>query len=85
MVQWIDRETGVNHKLELYDKQNALVKRVEMLDIREIEGRLSPMVTKMTTLASGTSTTLYVDILKYDDPIPESVFTTAYLETGRAR
>ncbi|MDR1420396.1 MAG: outer membrane lipoprotein-sorting protein [Treponema sp.] len=85
MVQWIDRETGVNRKLELYDKRNVLVKRVEMLDVREIQGRLSPMVTKMTTLAAGTSTILYVDILKYDDPIPESVFTTAYLETGRAR
>ncbi|MDR1107307.1 MAG: outer membrane lipoprotein-sorting protein [Treponema sp.] len=85
MVQWIDRETGINYKLELYDKRNVLVKRVEMLDVREIQGRLSPMVTKMTTLSAGTSTTLYVDILKYDDPVPESVFTTAYLETGRAR
>ncbi|GHU60251.1 hypothetical protein FACS189444_6880 [Spirochaetia bacterium] len=38
-----------------------------------------------TTLAAGTSTTIYMDIIKYDDPIPEGVFTTAYLETGRAR
>jgi hypothetical protein len=85
MVQWIDRETKINHKLELYDKRNTMVKRVEMLDLRETQGRLAAMVTKMTTLAAGTSTTLHVDILKYDDPIPESVFTTAYLETGRPR
>jgi hypothetical protein len=39
----------------------------------------------MTTLAAGTSTTLFMDIIKYDDPIPEAVFTTAYLETGRVR
>jgi hypothetical protein len=43
------------------------------------------MATKMTTLAAGTSTLINVDIIKYDDPIPESVFSTAYLETGRAR
>jgi osmotically-inducible protein OsmY len=85
MVQWIDKETKIIHKLELYDKRNTMVKRVEMQDLRETQGRLTPMVTKMTTLAAGTSTTLYVDILKYDDPIPESVFTSAYLETGRAR
>ncbi|MDR2371507.1 MAG: outer membrane lipoprotein-sorting protein [Treponema sp.] len=85
MVQWIDRETKIIYKLELYDKRNTMVKRVEMQDLRETQGRLMPMVTKMTTLAAGTSTTLYVDILKYDDPIPESVFTTAYLETGRPR
>jgi outer membrane lipoprotein-sorting protein len=85
MVQWIDKETKVSHKLELYDKRNTLVKRVEMQDLRETQGRLTPMLTKMTTLAAGTSTTLYVDILKYDDPIPETVFTSAYLETGRAR
>jgi hypothetical protein len=37
----------------------------------------------MTSLAEGTSTTLFVDIIKYDGTIPESVFTTAYLETGK--
>jgi hypothetical protein len=39
----------------------------------------------MSTLATGTSTDLKSDIVKYDDPIPETVFTTTYLETGRAR
>jgi hypothetical protein len=83
MVQWIDKETSINYKLELYDRRNTLVKRVEMQDIRETQGRLASMLTKMTTLSAGTSTTLYVDILRYDDNIPESVFTSRYLETGR--
>jgi hypothetical protein len=56
-----------------------------MRDLKETQGRLTPMLTKMTTLASGTSTSIIVQILKYDDPIPEGVFSTAYLETGRAR
>jgi hypothetical protein len=37
------------------------------------------------TVSAGTSTTIFMDIIKYDDPIPEGVFTTAYLETGRVR
>jgi outer membrane lipoprotein-sorting protein len=85
MIEWIDKDSKVNHKLELYDKKNTLVKIVEMLDLKDVQGRLTPLVTKMTTLAAGTSTAINVDIVKYDDPIPEGVFTTTYLETGRAR
>jgi hypothetical protein len=43
------------------------------------------MQTKISTTGAGTSTTIFIEIARYDDPIPESVFTTAYLETGRAR
>lgn len=83
MVSWIDRETRVSAKMELYDRRNALVKVLEVLEVRNVQGRLSPWVSRMSTLAAGTSTTITVEILKYDDPIPEGVFTTAYLETGR--
>jgi hypothetical protein len=40
---------------------------------------------KISTLSAGTSTTIYMDIIKYNDPIPEGVFTTQFLETGRTR
>jgi hypothetical protein len=53
--------------------------------LKDIQGRITPTETKMSTLAAGTSTTIYIDIIKYDDPIPEGVFTTQYLETGRVR
>jgi outer membrane lipoprotein-sorting protein len=85
MIQWIDKETKVAMKIELYDKKAVLVKILEILKVEDVQGRLTPMATKMSTLAAGTSTLINVDIIKYDDPIPESVFTTAYLETGRAR
>jgi outer membrane lipoprotein-sorting protein len=87
MVQWIDKDTKISYKIELYDRRNtnSPVKIVEMKEAKEIQGRLTPTVTTMTTVAGGTSTSIYMDILKYDDPIPEGVFTTAYLETGRAR
>jgi ABC-type xylose transport system substrate-binding protein len=69
----------------LYDRRNALVKTVEMSGIRNIQGRQTVTVTKMTTHAAGTSTTITNEITKYDDPIPEGVFTTQFLETGRSR
>ena len=83
MIQWIDRENYVPHKVELYDRRGNLTKLLEIIDLREVQGRLTPTVTRMTSLSAGTSTTLNVVNLIYDDPIPESVFTTNFLETGR--
>ncbi|MDR2247216.1 MAG: outer membrane lipoprotein-sorting protein [Treponema sp.] len=87
MVQWIDKDTKIVYRIELYDRRNtnSPVKIAEMKEIKEIQGRLTAMVTTMATPAAGTSTAIYMDILKYDDSIPEGVFTTAYLETGRVR
>jgi outer membrane lipoprotein-sorting protein len=84
-VQWIDKETMIPWKGELYDKRGNLIKLTEILEVKEVQGQLTPIVTKMSTLAEGTSTTVYMDIVKYNDPIPEGVFTTSYLETGRVR
>jgi outer membrane lipoprotein-sorting protein len=85
MIQWIEKDSKIIKKIELYDKKNALVKTVEMSGLKEVQGRMVMTVTKITTHASGTSTTLSNEILKYDDPIPESVFTLEYLKTGRPR
>jgi hypothetical protein len=85
MLLWIAKDTKLNLKIELYGKTNTLVKTVEMSGIKEVQGRITTTVTKMTTHTAGTSTTIYMDIIKYDDPVPEAVFTTAYLETGRVR
>jgi outer membrane lipoprotein-sorting protein len=83
MIQWIDRGNFVIHKIELYDKRETQLKLLEVLEYREVQGRLAAMVTKMTTLSDGTSTSLNVVELKYDSPIPDGVFTTRFLETGR--
>jgi hypothetical protein len=85
MVQWIGRDTKIGYRLELYNRRNVLVKTVEMSDIKDVQGRPTVHTTKMITLNEGTSTTLFVDIIKYDEPISESVFTTSYLEPGKIR
>jgi len=85
MVQWIAKDSLIILKIELFDRRNTHVKTVEMSGIQNIQGRQTVTVTKMTTHAAGTSTTLTNEIVRYDDPIPESVFTTSFLETGRFR
>jgi outer membrane lipoprotein-sorting protein len=85
MILWIAKDTNITMKIEMYDKRNTLVKVAEMSGLKDVQGRLTVTETKIATLAAGTSTTIFTDIIKYDDPVPEAVFTTAYLETGRAR
>jgi outer membrane lipoprotein-sorting protein len=84
-ISWIDKERYLIYKTEMYNRRGELVKTMEMSNFKDVQGRLTPMQTKISTVAAGTSTTIYMEIMKYDDPIPEAVFTTAYLETGRAR
>jgi outer membrane lipoprotein-sorting protein len=85
MIQWIDRNTRVCHKIELYDKRNVLVKTLEILKLEDKDGRLSPMQTRMTNHAAGTYTQINVDSIRYNAPIPEGFFTQEYLATGRSR
>jgi len=84
-ISWIDKESYLIYKTEMYNRRGDLVKTMEMSNFKDVQGHLTPMQTKISTTGAGTSTTIYMEIMKYNDPIPEAVFTTAYLETGRAR
>jgi hypothetical protein len=84
-VTWIDKNGFLIYKSEMYNRRGEMAKAMEMSEFKDVQGRLTPMQTKISTVGAGTSTTIYMEIIKYDDPIPEGVFTTAYLETGRTR
>jgi outer membrane lipoprotein-sorting protein len=83
MISWIDKSTKAIHKLEGYDRRGNLVKTLESSNFKNVQNYLTAMQMKVTTVAAGTSTTVYTDIIKYNEPIPETVFTTRFLETGR--
>ncbi|MDR2795782.1 MAG: outer membrane lipoprotein-sorting protein [Spirochaetaceae bacterium] len=82
-ISWIDKAKSLIYKSEMYNKRNELAKIMEISNYKDVQGRLTPVQTKISTPASGTSTTVFMDIVKYDDPIPDGVFTVNYLETGR--
>jgi hypothetical protein len=84
-VSWIDKTSFLVYKSEMYNRKGEAVKVMEMSDFKDVQKRLTPMQTKISTVGTGTSTTIYMEIIKYDDQIPEAVFTTAYIETGRVR
>jgi len=85
MVSWIEKERYLSYKVELYNDKGVLVKVMEMSDFRDKQGRLTPMQTKISTVGAGTSTTIYLENIEYDSRIPDEVFDTRYLDTGRLR
>jgi hypothetical protein len=84
-ISWIDKAQSLIYKSEMYNKRNEKFKTIEISDYKDIQGRPTAMRTKVSTLTSGTSTTVFMDIVKYDETIPDGVFTVNYLETGRIR
>ena len=85
MIHWIGKEDNLQYKSEMYDRRGVAVKTLEMTEYKEVQGRLTPMQTKISTLAAGTSTTIHMDRIEYDNNIPEAVFGFRYLETGGIR
>jgi len=85
MVIWIDKTNYRVYKREMYDRRGMLAKIMETSGYKSVQGFDTPSQTKLSTVSAGTSTTIFIDIVKYNDPIPEGVFTTAYLETGRVK
>jgi outer membrane lipoprotein-sorting protein len=83
MILWIDKTTLVNHKIEMYNERGILVKMMESSGFHDVQGFLTPSQIRVSTITAGTATVIYTDIIKYNDPIPEGVFTPRFLETGR--
>jgi len=84
-ISWVEKTKYLTYKCEMYNRRGDLIKLMELAEYKDVQGRLTPMRTKISTVGAGTSTTIFMDIIKYDDPIPEAVFTTAYLETGKVK
>jgi outer membrane lipoprotein-sorting protein len=83
MLQWIGKQDRVSYRIELFDKRGVHVKTMEILELKNVQGRLSPVKSRMTTVSTGTNTVINVERLEYDSNVPDSVFTTSFLETGK--
>lgn len=82
-VSWIAKELWIPVKIELYDKKGNLQKIATMDRIETFKGFVTPMQTTMKNVQKGTATVLVMEKFAWDAPIPSSLFTTRYLETGK--
>ena len=80
---WVDKATMYPVHTEMYDKNDKLVKVLEVLNIQKISGYDTPMENKLKNVQTGHSTTLKIVKLEVDQPLPDRVFTQNFLSNGK--
>jgi negative regulator of sigma E activity len=78
---WVDPEKYVPLKEELFAKSGQLLKQTTLSEVKKIDGRWYP--TKMVykdMLKQGDGTEFIVDEIKFNQEIPEYIFTKAALK-----
>lgn len=74
-VTWIDRQTYLPMKIEYTNSAGKLYRRVEVLQVEEIDGYPTVTESRVSDLLSGGKTDMQFRYIKYDVGLPESVFT----------
>jgi outer membrane lipoprotein-sorting protein len=78
---WIDAERYVPLKEDLFGKSGQLLKRTTLSDVQKIEGRWFPMtIVYKDMLKSGGGTEFRMKSAKFDQQIPEYLFTKGALK-----
>ncbi|MCR5189297.1 MAG: outer membrane lipoprotein-sorting protein [Treponema sp.] len=80
---WVDKATMYPVHTEMYDKNDKLVKVLEVLNIQKIDGYDMPMENKLKNVQTGHSTSLKILKVIVDKPLPDRVFTQNFLTTGK--
>ncbi len=78
---WIDEERYVPLKEELYAKSGQLLKRIDLSDVKQIEGRWFPTTfVYKDMLKEGDGTRFMMSDIKFNQDIPDYIFTKAALK-----
>ena len=78
---WIEQERFIPLKEDLYAKSGQLLKRVDFNDVQKIQGRWFPTtIIYKDVLKDGNGTEFNMRSVKFDQDIPEYIFTKAALK-----
>lgn len=85
-LSWVHEETLIPLRIDLFEGGEEPSKRMEVQEIREIQGYWTIMRSTMTDLESGRQTVLDVDEVVYDTDLPRDLFSSRSLsDPERAR
>ena len=82
-ITWIDKKTMYPVYTEMYDKNDKVLKVLEVLKIQNQDGYDIPMETLLKNTQTGHSTSIQVLKIAVDKPIPDRVFTQEFLKIGK--
>ncbi len=78
---WVDSERFVPLKQEMFAKSGQLLKRTELSDVQKVQDRWFPMtMVYKDMLKDGKGTEFRMTSAKFDQDIPEYIFTKAALK-----
>ena len=78
---WIDTERFIPLQQELYAKSGQLLKRTELKDVKQIQGRWFPTtIVYKDVLKQGNGTEFKITSILFDQKIPEFIFSKAALK-----
>jgi len=78
---WIDTERYIPLREELFAKSGQMLKQTNLSEVKQIEGRWFPLkVVYKDLLKKGKGTEFIINSIKFDQPIPEYIFTKAALK-----
>ncbi len=78
---WVDSERYVPLKQEMFAKSGQLLKRTTLSDVRKVQGRWFPMtMIYKDMLKDGKGTEFRLSSAKFDQEIPDYIFTKAALK-----
>jgi len=78
---WIDTERYVPLREELYAKSGQLLKRTTLSEVKQIDGRWFPTkIVYKDMLKQGDGTEFLMTSVKFNQPIPDYIFTKAALK-----
>jgi len=78
---WIDAERMIPIKQELHAKSGQLLKRIELSNVKQVQGRWFPMkMTYKDMLKDGEGTDWVITKIEFNKAIPEFIFSKASLK-----
>ena len=87
-INWIDKDSNYPVYSEMYDKKGKLLKTLTLEKLEKRTGETGieyniPIQEYMVNVQSGHSTRLTIFNLKLDSNIPDRIFTSSFLNTGK--
>jgi hypothetical protein len=80
LVSWIPKDILIPVKVEYYDKQNRMVKRLMVRRLEQIDGIWTALEIEMHDLSKDHRTCLKILGIRYNRGVPNEIFTEAYLQ-----
>ena len=78
---WVDTERFVPLKQEMFARSGQLLKRTTLSDVKQVQGRWFPMsMVYKDVLKEGSGTEFRITSVKFDQNIPDYIFTKAALK-----